>query len=236
MLVPSRNDRVRLVQRVRPRIGDSELPFTRLSAAMEQALATIPDMNVGSGEFLRPRLEGDQLVYDHATKEVVWQRIAVVKSGLLVTSYSLPLGTDTTPEQPIYVNPAEVTHLLADMTSFGWKFFEPFTQKPLAFEWSLEDLSGRVRVNDGRKWTRPTPHTVLRCQPGVERTSFPEVSWNHLDRVARPTVTGTLADVVRELFFPFEGIDEDKRRCRLEPTAAEFDAYLDELGSLKVFP
>lgn len=236
MLVPARADRVRLVQRVRPRLGDSELPFTRLSAALEQALANVPDMNVMSGEFRRPRLEGDQLVQDRATRDEVWQRISMVKSGLLVTSFSLPLDTTTPAGQPVFIAATEISHLLAQMTAFGWKFFEDLTQRPLAFEWSLEDLSNRIRLNDHRQWTRPTSHTTLTCNGAVTRTSFPEVSWNHRDKVARPTVARTLAEVLKELLFPFDGLDDDKRLCRLEPSRSEFEAYLDEVGALKLFP
>lgn len=76
MMVPPRDDRVRLVQRVRPRLGDSEIPFTRLSAAMEQAVASV------GGTFVRPRLEGDQLVIDKTKNADVWHRVAVVKSGV----------------------------------------------------------------------------------------------------------------------------------------------------------
>lgn len=236
MLVPARPDRIRLVQRIRPRLGDSELPFTRLSAAFERAFATVPSMNVLSGEFVRPRLESDQLVFDRVQHGDVWQRISATKSGLLVSSFSLPLDGGGSPDLPILIDPAEVTCQLADMIAFGWKFFEPLTKKALVFEWTLEDLSVRARVNDRRKWTRPTPHTSLVCQASVASVSFPEVSWSHGDGIARSAVMRVLGDVVRELFFPFEGIDDSKRLCRLEPTAEEFSQLCDESKLLAVFP
>lgn len=99
-------------------------------------------MNVGSGEFLQPRLEGDRLVADRIDKDRVWQRITAVKSGLLVCSYALPLqdyaaGTD----QPVLVKAREVARLLVRMTAFGWRFFESLKIPALVYEWSLEDCT-----------------------------------------------------------------------------------------------
>lgn len=246
MLVPAHKDRIRLVQRIRPQLRDAELPFVRLSAALEQALRDVPAMNLQnlqSGEFMRPRLEGDQLIMDRDMKDrakraMVWQRIAAVKSGLLVCSFIIPSPQASvgTGEQPICVDPAQVAHLLAEMIAFGWKFFEPLTRGPLFFEWSLEDLSHRIHVNDSKGWIRPTQDTSLACQRGVERTSFPEVMLEHNRGAARNDIVRILGEVLQELFFPFDGVDDSKRRCRLEPTTTEIEQYLGQFPSLKVFP
>jgi hypothetical protein len=233
MLVPDRHDRIRLVQRVRPRLGDTELPFTRLRRAFVDALARVKL----SGDFPQPRLVEDRLTTELGGPRP-WQRVAIVKSGLLVCSYSIPLSNDTdAADQPIYVNPAEVLRLTAEMTAFAWKFFEPLTRSVLAFEWTLEDLSPRVRISDEKKWIRPCATATIACHANVHRTSYPEVTWSHEDGVDRATVAKTLGEVTRELLFPFEGNDEmDNRLCRLEPTDAEIKQVLDTCDDLAVFP
>ena len=238
MLVPQREDRVRLVMRVKPEIALEEFPFTQLSGALRDALVAVPAVNVLGGAFLRPQLQDDQLVFDRRSNNGqgdAWQRIATVKSGVLVGSYSIPLDVDASqPGQPILVDPANTLHLMADFTAFAWKFYEQLTTSALTFEFSLEDLGGRVRANDRHRWTQPTQHVSLSCQATVTRTSFPEFRWQ--GSVARATVSTRLGDVLRELFFPFEGLDNQGTLCRLEPTAAQTDTELQGATSLSVFP
>jgi hypothetical protein len=238
MLVDPSLDRIRLVQRIRPKLDDAELPFTRLSAALGFALKEVPGMNVLSGEFLRPRLESDRLVTERRGKDGrVWQRIAVVKSGLLVCSYAVPLDDYAgTADQPIHLDPEQIAHLLSEMTAFGWRYFEALKKPSLIYEWSLEDLSPRVRANAKIQWIKPWTPKALKCQPGVERTSFPEVSWPGTG-VSRKTVVRILGEVVRELFFPFEGLTEEHQlRCRLEPDDADLEKIFAQYDALKTFP
>lgn len=235
MIVPSRPGRVRLVQRLRPRGLRQEFAFTRLSQHLEKALTTVPSINVMSGEFLRPKLQDDQLVFQRESGGEVWQRIALLKSGLVVCSFPLPLGTETkSPDQPIFIDPAEVAMLLCQMMAFGFAFFQGLHAE-LVYEWSIEDLSGRAAANDGKKWTRPTPHTRLTCQADVTRTSYPE-SQQNVNSMKADSIVAILTEVVRELFFPFEGNDIDKKLCRLEPTRNEMKSYLNGIESFKVFP
>lgn len=237
MLVDSFPDRVRLVQRVRPQLADKELPFTRLSAALGYALTKVPGMNVMSGEFLRPRLEGDRLVTERWSQDKrPWQRIAVVKSGLLVCSFALPLDEAAgNPTQPISVDVGTVAYLLAEMTAFASCFYEALDNPSLVYEWSLEDLSTRVRANAKMDWIRPWSPKALQCQANVEKTSFPEVVWPN-GRISRKEVIRKLSEVVRELFFPFEGQSEDKQRCRMEPSDAEMEKVFADYRELEVFP
>lgn len=232
MLVPRRDGRVRLIQRVKPRLFDAEFPFARLSHALGSAVEKVPAINVLSGAFLRPRLEGDHLIMDRVENGEVWQRIAVVKSGLLVCSFSLPLDSvGAQPGQPIFLDPAQVLERLGVMVGFAWAFFGELTKEALVFEWSLEDLGSHVRTNDRLKWTKPAFHVGLTCQTGVERTAYPEVVWGHRDSEPKDQVTATLGEVVRELFFPFEGRDDEhpeKRLCRLEPTEAQIKEFATE--------
>lgn len=239
MLVDPSPDRVRLVQRIRPKLGDSEVPFTRLSAPLGYALEKVPGMNVLSGEFVRPRLVGDRLVTERTGSDGrVWQRIAVVKSGLLACSYAIPLDEHAgNADQPVYVDPEQVAYMLSEMTAFGWRFFEALHNPALVYEWSLEDLSPRVRANAKKQWIQPWTHKALECQAGVERTSFPEVAWSESNGLSRAELTRRLSEVVRELFFPFEGTSEEKQhRCRLEPSDTEMEKVFAGHDVLAMFP
>lgn len=234
MLVPAREDRVRLVQRVRPQNLRFELPFARISGYLEKALAAVPAMNVMSGQFLRPKLQDDQLVFDRTADGGVWQRITMLKSGLVVCSYPLPLGTNTAvANSPIPIDPAEVAMCFCDMIAFGIPFFHGVGPE-LIYEWSLEDLSVRARSNDGRKWTRPTAHVPLTCQAGVTRTAYPETAMN-TNAMKADTVVERITEVLRELFFPFEGNDDNGHLCRLEPTRDDVRAFLTNIDSFKLF-
>lgn len=239
MLVDPSNDRIRLVQRIRPELGDSEFPFTRLSAALSYALEKVPNMNVASGEFYRPRLEGDRLVTDRSGKDGrVWQRIAVMKSGLLVCSYAIPLvesaGKD---DQPIHVKPEQVAYCLSEMTAFGWRFFEFLkSNRALVYAWSLEDLSDRVRADADNEWIKPWSPKALACQASVAQTAYPEVVWSPRSGLSRADVTGKLSEVVRELFFPFEVLSEDGTHlCRLEPAEAVTEEIFAKHNALGTF-
>lgn len=163
---------MRLVQRIRPRVkGDPEHLFTKLSMALRYAL--------GAGDdFERPRLERDRLVVERIGRDKrAWHRIAIVKSGLLVCSYALPLddySEAATADKPIYVDTSLVASLLSEMFAFGWKFFEPFARElKLTYEWSLDDLSPRVQASGKIKWTQPQCIHPMSCPPEVERISYP---------------------------------------------------------------
>jgi hypothetical protein len=196
-------------------------------------------MNILSGELRHPRLFDDWLVADRSDNTDIWQRIAVAKSGLLVCSYSLPLAAHKSPPgQPIYIDPAEVATWLAYMAAFAWVFFAPLTQTRLGFEWSLEDLGPRARLNDKLAWERSrAPAVTLACQESVTRTAYPEVAMSHKSGMARSSIVRILGDVVRELFFPFEGEDEEnnKRLCRLEPTDEQIAKHLERNRALGGF-
>jgi hypothetical protein len=232
MLVPGRPDRVRLVQRLRPRGTRNEIPFNRLSQYLEKALTSVPAVNVLSGEFLRPRLQDDQLVFERGIGGDVWQRVVLFKSGLSVCSYLVPLDRDTGADQPILIDPSEVAMLLCDMTAFGLALHRSINAE-IVYEWSLEDLNGRAIANDGRRWTRPS-QTRLTCQASVGRTAYPETQLN-VNSMKPDSVAELLTDVVRELFFPFEGTDTENRLCRLEPTRQEVVAFLGGIDSFKAF-
>jgi hypothetical protein len=115
-------------------------------------------------------------------------------------------------DQPIYLEPEQVAHLLSEMTAFGWRFFETLKNPALVYEWSLEDLSDRVRANAKKEWIQPWSPKALACQAGVEQTAYPEVAWSPSNGLSRVEVTRRLSEVVRELFFSFEGLSEDGLR------------------------
>jgi len=239
MLVPERVDRVRLTQRVRPEGLEEEFPFTRLSAALDRARTAVPALNILGGALLKPELRDGVLRRDRLSRQgEVWQRISVVKSGVIVCSYSVPLAEGTgDPEQSIYVDPAQIVELLADMAAFAWSFFEPLTSGRLVFSWTLEGLSDRVHANDGERWSNPACLAcAFRCQSGVPRTAYPDIGWSHAAGVARQTVVDTLREALCELLFPFEARNQDDRLCRIEPSEAEMRQYMANQRSLSVFP
>ena len=79
-----------------------------------------------------------------------------------------------------------------------------------------------------------TPYTRLTCQADVTRTAYPESKQN-VNSMRADSIVVLLAEVVRELFFPFEGNDIDKKLCRLEPTCDEMKSYLNGIESFKLF-
>lgn len=236
MLVPPQTDRVRVVHRVRPFQMTRELAFSQLTKSLAKALQDVPGVNVVTQEFLRPKLQGDQLVFERRAQERVWQRIALFKSGVVVCSYTLPLGAGTKSSgQTTYVDPSEVGRLLCQMLAFCVAFYRSAgIGNKFVCDWSLEDLSERVAVNDEKCWTRPTPHTALSCQPGVARMVFPETTID-INVIRRDYVFALVNDIVGELLFPFEGTDIDGRLCRLEPSANEMKAVLVGIDAFNYF-
>jgi hypothetical protein len=226
MLVEKRPNRIRLVQRIRPaNTHGREFAFTRLSAALRDA------QQGGNTDFERPRLEHDRLISERLEANGrSWHRVAVVKSGLLVCSYSVPLDY---PENAttISVDPGEIASLLSEMTIFGWRFFETLAaENPLVYEWSLEDLSVQVQLNDTGQWAKPPCFEALKCMPTVDRMSAPEIQFGR--PINRATVQTELADAVRELFFPFERMNDENKRCRLEPSDAALAGKFSALVAL----
>jgi hypothetical protein len=60
--------------------------------------------------------------------------------------------------------------------------------------------------------------------------SAPEIQFGR--PINRATVQTELADAVRELFFPFERMNDENKRCRLEPSDAALAGKFSALVAL----
>lgn len=233
MIIPPHSSRVTLLQKAQLSISNDEYPFVQLTERLHRALGEVPQTNLMSGELRNPVLRDDYLVLDRETKGEVWQRIAVTKSGMVVSSTSIPLNWPN--REDIHIKPEEVLRLLAHKVCFAWCFFWDMAnlKDSVLFEWSLEGLTPNTIANTSR-FGSPDPFVEMRCQAGVERTWYPQTGWTRERQIGKKAVVKTLAEVVCELFFPFEGQDETKRLCRL--TMSEQDANALIADELSIFP
>lgn len=207
MIVPKKDNAIRLVQEARLKDPSEEFSFPELDDALQAGLVLVPSDGLYTWPLRlkgqEPALSRDRLVVELSTEEDgLLSRLELTKNAVLRVSEYLPLDTPG-------VNAHDLCIRVGFFVMLANETLGQFADEPILYESTLHETQGAMLSNiqalangaPSVAFRAPGDMESIRASTSSRRVQTPTKQ----DMNSLPAWGKVCYDLVRELIFPFEG-------------------------------